>query len=90
MEYYNKMNIEMANNAAAQKAFEILKDTLANGNYDTDYRCEPSIKHKYFSLCKFNHRKFLLSNEVSACGNRIREGVCTKCNNSFDIFRYSI
>lgn len=44
MEYYNKMNIEMTNNAAAQKAFEIVKEVLVNGNYDTDYRCEPSIK----------------------------------------------
>ena len=44
MEYYNKMSIEMANNAAAQKALEILKETLANGNYDTDYCSAPSIK----------------------------------------------
>ena len=44
MEYYNKMSIEMANNAAAQKAFEILKETLANGNYDTDYCSAPSIR----------------------------------------------
>ena len=61
MEYYNKMNIEMADNAAAQKAFEILKETLANGNYDTDYRCEPSIK--LFEAITINKNTLSLSGD---------------------------